>query len=162
MHQCAQTAPSSFKMLENGRARTFTQSNNPEVNIAISVCPVDCMHKVGFDELVEMEKARDDGDGRLDHRHVQAGKHQVHRHTPLNVAGIGSDANHKSSWYHYLKQKCYTSKSCPKRGCYDCPMYSNNGENPYFKKKHSRAEHVRAQDFIESGEADPYRKCCDL
>jgi len=160
--QCVQAAPSSFQMLENGRARSFTQSNNPEVDIAVSVCPVDCMKTVAFHELVEMETARDDGDGRSDHRHVQAGKHQLHLHTPLNVAGIGGDANHKSSWYHYLKHKCYTSKTCPQRGCYDCPMYSEKGANPHFKLQHLKAEHVRARDFIESGEADPYRCSCDL
>ena len=145
-------------MLPTGRARTFIQSNNPEVDVAVSVCPVNCMHKVGFDELKEMEKARDDGDGRHDHRHM--GRGQVH--TPLSVAGIDSDANHKSSWYHYLKHKCYTSKSCPQRGCYDCPMYSEKGGNPYFKMKHKNAEHVRAQDLIVSGEADSYRSFCDL
>lgn len=145
-------------MLENGRARTFSQSNNPEVDVAVSVCPVDCMHKVGFDELTEMEKARDGGDGRTDHRHM--GRGQVH--TPLYVAGIGSDNNHKSSWYHYLKSKCYTSKSCPKKGCYDCPMYSEKGGNPYFKMKHRKAEQIRAKDLIDSGEADKFRNYFEL
>jgi len=145
-------------MLDNGRARTFAQSNNPEVTDAVSVCPVNCMHRLSFDELKEMEHARDNGDGRTDHRHMGRGQ----THTPLSVAGIGSDANHKSSWYHYLKSKCFTSKSCPQKGCYDCPLYGKKGENPHFKTKHREAERTRAQDFIASGEADKYRKTCDL
>lgn len=101
---CATTCPSSFLMLESGRARTFSQRRTSDVSTAISVCPVSCMHKVGFEELKEMETARDNGDGRTDHRHLG------HRrgHTPLSVAGIDSDANHRSSWYHYLKHKCYS------------------------------------------------------
>ncbi len=104
---CATASPSSFLMLESGRARTFKQRREKDVATAIDVCPVNCMHKVGFEELKEMETARDNGDGRSDHRHMG------HRngHTPLSVAGIDSDANHKSSWYHYLKNKCY-SKYC--------------------------------------------------
>lgn len=99
--QCVHVAPSSFLMLESGRARTFEQHNTADVPLAVSVCPVNCMHKVAFHELKEMEVARDHGDGRSDHRHLGRG------HTPLSVAGIDSDANHKSSWYHYLKNKCH-------------------------------------------------------
>lgn len=103
--QCALICPSSFLMLESGRARTFSQRLAQDVTSAISACPVDCMHKVSFDELKEFEVARDHGDGRSDHRHLG------HRrgHTPLSVAGIDSDANHRSSWYHYLKQKCHST-----------------------------------------------------
>ena len=102
--QCATVCPSSFLMLETGRARTFTQRKAPDVSVAVEVCPVNCMHKVSYHELKEMEEARDQGDGRSDHRHLG------HRrgHTPLSVSGIDSDANHRSSWYHYLKQKCHS------------------------------------------------------
>jgi len=145
-------------MLDSGRARTFHQSNRPEVSTAISVCPVDCMHTVGYDELKEMETARDDDYSQIDHRHLKFGQ----SHTPLNVAGIDSDANHKSSWYHHLKNKCFMSKACPQKACYDCPMHSEKGGNIFHKKKHSEAEHVRAQDFIQSGEADEYRHYFEL
>ena len=91
-------------MLDDGRARTFGQSNSPEVAIAVSACPVSCMHNVAFHELKEMEQARDKGDGRDDHRHMGRSR----GHTPLHVSGIDSDANHKSSWYHYLKQQCHS------------------------------------------------------
>ena len=32
-------------------------------------CPVGCMHKVSFEELEEMDTARNDGNGRTDHHH---------------------------------------------------------------------------------------------
>lgn len=156
--QCAAVSPASFVMMENGRARTYVQRHAPDVPVAVSTCPVSCMHNVAFHELKEMEKSRDSGDGRLDHRHMG----QTRGHTPLNVAGIDSDANHKSSWYHYLKQKCHMSKSCPQRGCYDCPFYSAPGENPYFQERNRKAEKVRANDIINSGEADMWRKMVEL
>jgi hypothetical protein len=114
------------------------------------------MHKVAFHELKEMETARDVGDGHAHHRHMNKG------HTPLHIARRGSDLNHKSSWYHYLKQKCFTSKTCPQRGCYDCPNYAKPGDNPNFKKLHAAAEKIRANDIIDSGEGDIWRKIADL
>ena len=150
--QCANVAPSSFKMLDNGRARTFEQSNMSEVDTAVSVCPVACMHKVAFHELEEMETARD----------VLGEELNRSAHIPLNVARIDSDANRKSSWYHTLKHKCFTSKSCPQRGCFDCPMYDTPGANPYSQKLHAKAEHLRASDLIGSGEADQFRKTADF
>jgi hypothetical protein len=91
--QCVSAAPSSFKMNDDGRAMTFSQRSSPDVASAVAVCPVDCMKRVSFRELKEFEIARDNGDGRSDHRHMG------HAKTPLNVAGIDSDANHRSSWY---------------------------------------------------------------
>jgi len=102
--QCAQIAPSAFKMIEDsGRFRTFQQSSSVDVNDAVASCPVNCMHFMSFDELKEMEVSRDDGDGRSDHRHFGKGK----QHTPLHVSRTSNDSNHKSSWYHYLKTKCH-------------------------------------------------------
>ncbi len=124
--------------------------------ISVLSCPVHCMHMISFDELQELELARDDGDGRTDHRHFGRGK----SHKPLHVSRRDSDANHKSSWYHYLKGKCAGS-SCPQRGCYDCPKYKP-GENPFFIERHKQAEHARALDFIASGEADKWRKVAEL
>lgn len=156
--QCANIAPSSFQMEDSGRARTHFQSNAPEVPIAVSACPVSCMHNVAFHELKEFETARDVGDGRSDHRHMG----RKNGYTPLNVSRTGSDMNHKSSWYHYLKQKCYLSKSCPQRGCYDCPKFNKAGDNPYFQKIHRASEKVRASDIMKSGEADAWRKTAEL
>jgi len=58
--QCAQIAPNSFMILPgSGRARTFSQSNDPSVKTAVELCPVTCMHNVAFHELKEFEAARD-------------------------------------------------------------------------------------------------------
>ena len=72
--QCAVTAPSSFVMDANGRARTFFQDNSPDVAAAVATCPVNCMHYVGFERLVKLEKIRDDDSGTLlrNHRHFGA------------------------------------------------------------------------------------------
>ena len=104
------------------------------------------MHFVSFDELKEMEMFREKGDFAL--------------HVPVHVAGRDSDANRKSSWYHHLKGKCGTT-SCPQRGCYDCPNYAP-GENPFFKARHRNAEHIRANEFKASGDADEWRKVAEV
>ena len=56
---------------DTGRARAFYQSASEDVDAAVLSCPVHCMHYVSFDELKELEIARDDGDGRTDHRHPE-------------------------------------------------------------------------------------------
>lgn len=144
-------------MLDSGRAQTFHQSNSPDVAVAVSTCPVNCMHNVAFHELIELETVRDSEYDNNKHMHLN-GKSNI----PLHVSRRCSDMNHKSSWYHHLKQKCFTSKACPQKGCYDCPFYKMPGENPHFKKIHASAERVRAQDIINSGEADIWRKTVDL
>ena len=98
--QCVSAAPASFRMVENGRARTYLQKASPDVSAAVATCPVDCMHFVSFDELKELETARDVGDGREDHRHFghSPSKGYIGR-TPLHVSRRGTDANHRSSWY---------------------------------------------------------------
>jgi len=52
----------------DGRARAFSQRNSPDVAAAVASCPVNCMHRVNYRELKELELARDNGDGRDDHR----------------------------------------------------------------------------------------------
>ncbi len=93
-------APSAFAMLDNGRARCFEQTNMPEVVTALSACPVACIHPMSFDELKELENARDYQDGTSSSSY----KSKI----PLHVARRESDSNRKSSWYHSLKQKCYS------------------------------------------------------
>lgn len=157
--QCVQTAPTSYTMLENGRARAFAQSDSPEVSIAVSVCPVNCIHEIAFHELKELESGRDQGDGHVHHKHMG----RMQGHTPLFVAGIDSDANHKSSWYHYIKQKCCSSGNCPSRGCFDCPRYSKPGDNPFFKEIHNNAQHARRLDLaLNSWEVQIRRKFADV
>jgi len=64
------------------------------------------MHYVDFRGLKELETARDQG-GTGD-----GSKLGFTEMIPLHVSGIESDTNRRSSWYHYLKQKCH-SKSKP-------------------------------------------------
>jgi hypothetical protein len=135
---------------ETGRARTFLQRNTDEIEHAVLSCPVGCMHLVSYDELKEMESSRDN----------EGGFGGRVTHVPLHVAGRESDANRKSSWYHYLKAKC-GSTQCPQRGCFDCPNYAP-GQNPYFKQRQRNAEHVRAAEFIASGEATQWRKVVEI
>ena len=153
--QCVLHAPTTFAMEESGRARTYRQSNAPEVNIAVSTCPVSCMHKVAFDELKEMETFRDVGDEGT----YLSGRNTF---TPLHVARRNDGLNQKKNIYHYLKQKCYFSHQCPQKGCYDCPMFEQPGENPAFQKKNKAAEKARARDIIDSGEFDMWRKTAEL
>jgi hypothetical protein len=89
-------------MLEQGRARTFCQRSSPDVVSAVSSCPVDCMHYVSFQELKELEMARDVGVAD-DHRHF--GHNSARGYippTPLHISRRDSDANHKSSFYQYV------------------------------------------------------------
>jgi len=155
---CVDHSPDSFLTMDSGRARNFEQRNSPDVAMAVSTCPVNCMHKVSYDELKQLETVRDEGDGRTDHKHLG------HRrgHTPLHVARRNSDNNHRSSWYHHLKEKCHTSKKCPTQGCYDCPSFKAPGESPAFKAKLKASYHIRAQDFINDGSVDDYRKMVEL
>ena len=76
--ECVNVSPASFMMLDSGRARTFQQRSAPDVDQAVASCPVDCMHPVTYRELQEFETARDDGDGRTDHKYLN---HQQ-GHTP--------------------------------------------------------------------------------
>jgi len=156
--QCVNISPDSFFMLDTGRARTFNQRNSPDVRQAVTSCPVACMHAVTFAELEEYETARDVGNGRDDHRHLG----NPRGHIPLYVAGIDSDVNRRSSWYHTLKERCLSSGQCPQKGCYNCPRFSKPGENPFFQKHQTEMNHVRAQYFIERGDIDSRRKAVDL
>lgn len=149
--------PLAFVMLESGRARTHNQRSGPDVDQAVLACPVSCMHHVSYRELTEFEIARDEGDGRTDHKHLNK-----HGHTPLHVANIASDNNHRSSWYHTLKHKCLMSSDCPTKGCFNCPKYDEPGQNPFFQMSHKRAEHIRAQHFINNGDVDGVRKTAEL
>ena len=63
--------------------------------------------------------------------------------------------------YHLIHRENAGSAACPRRGCFDCPRYAA-GENPFFKERHRQAEHIRAMDFMASGEADEWRIVADL
>eukprot|EP00751_Fragilariopsis_kerguelensis_P016143 CAMPEP_0170837918 /NCGR_PEP_ID=MMETSP0734-20130129/3059_1 /TAXON_ID=186038 /ORGANISM="Fragilariopsis kerguelensis, Strain L26-C5" /LENGTH=640 /DNA_ID=CAMNT_0011205209 /DNA_START=120 /DNA_END=2042 /DNA_ORIENTATION=+ len=154
---CSTMATSSFQMVEDsGRARAYFQRTGKDVDQAVDACPVNCMHRVSYDELRQLETVRDEGDGRTDHKFLG------HRrgHIPLHVAGMDSDVNRRPSWYHTSKETC-VSKGC-KSGCFDCPSYSTPGTNPIFVEKDTQAIHIRALQLIENGEADSFRTFVEL
>ncbi|GMI37838.1 hypothetical protein TrRE_jg12858, partial [Triparma retinervis] len=97
---CAMASPSAFKMLQStGRARAYHQMRDKDgsISAAVQSCPVDCIKDVSFEELKLFENARENGDGRADHRHMGRGGANNGNGTPLHVSGMTSDANHRSS-----------------------------------------------------------------
>jgi len=139
---CWNVAGRTFVATGTGRARTADQEGEEYgvVLQAVGTCPVDCMHFVGLRERRELETARDQGDGRGDHRHVGWRGNG----TPLHVAGVDSDANHKSSWFHVLKSECsMNGKHCPRKGCYNCPHFHELGGNTFWKELFRGEERVR-------------------
>ena len=125
---CKNIAPSTFLMEdEYGRARVFQQYGDDEATVreAMSVCPMDCIHYVPFEELTALEKAREGqiinfkarlvgNDGLLSSNgaNIQKGKDTTPR--------ISSDG----------KIRC---NNCPTRGCHGCPMFGV-GFDPKFRK----------------------------
>lgn len=89
----------------NGRARAYFQrGSKPDVVAAVQTCPVaDCMHMVSFDELRQLETARDADTTSNDHKHF--GNTDARGYvaaTPLHVSRRDSDANHRDSFYQYV------------------------------------------------------------
>lgn len=105
------TSPDSFMMIDHsGRARTYQQRANPDVEDAVAACPVSCMHNVSFDELKGLEKVRDQGinNGSNDQRHFGYSNTRGYiAPTPLHVSRRDSDSNHKSSYYQLRVLYCW-------------------------------------------------------
>ena len=62
-YSCAMVAQSTFFMEEeNGKARVFEQWGDDETTIetAMDTCPVNCIHYIPYDELVQLEIQRRD------------------------------------------------------------------------------------------------------
>ena len=58
IYSCAMVAQSTFFMEEeNGKARVFEQWGDDEttVQIAMDTCPVNCIHYIPYEELVQLE-----------------------------------------------------------------------------------------------------------
>ncbi|WP_017327194.1 ferredoxin [Synechococcus sp. PCC 7336] len=58
---CAYVARNTFFLEEDyGKSRVMKQNGDPEplVDEAIQTCPVDCIHRVGYKELQQLEKQR--------------------------------------------------------------------------------------------------------
>lgn len=133
---CACVAEQTFMMEpEYGRARVFMQGGNSDalVREAISTCPVDCIHYVPWEELVELEKARDSPDA-----------------PPINFKarlvgneGIASSGSDRAAMAPRISSdgglRC---NNCPSRGCANCPMFGV-GNSPYYIEKRKKAREAR-------------------
>jgi len=42
------------------------------------------------------------------------------------------------------------SGSCPSKGCYDCPHYTEKGANPFFKEKNEAMERKRMEELMDT------------
>ncbi|GKY97232.1 hypothetical protein MPSEU_000681600 [Mayamaea pseudoterrestris] len=131
---CAMIAQSTFFMdQEHGRARVFQQWGDDEetIQVAIETCPVDCIHYIPYDELVELEierrgqnlnpKARLVSQGEL-------GSNMSHRvGGPVQFTGAQKISGN-------MAPRC---NNCPSRGCKNCPMYGI-GMNPEFVAREAK------------------------
>ena len=119
---CAAIAPDSFLMeKERGRGRAFQQGVAPRevMDEVRSACPTRCIHPVSWTELVDFETARDDG---------TSDTSPGGRQRPVT----GSEFPWQSKGSALESVSCYGSTECPKRGCFNCPMYTQVGGNPNY------------------------------
>jgi len=132
-YNCAMVAQSTFFMeQEHGRARVFQQWGDDDETIAIVIdtCPVDCIHYIPFDELVDLEVGRRDQVINYKSRLVNGNNSGAHR-----VGGTAAyTAPQKISGN--TASRC---NNCPSKGCKDCPMYGI-GENPAFAEREQKRE----------------------
>lgn len=122
-----QVAQSTFFMeQEHGRARVFQQwgDDDETVQIAIETCPVDCIHYIPYDELVQLEVGRRDQNINTAARLVNQGDFGGGSNGPNAFTAPPTISGNMGS-------RC---NNCPSRGCADCPMYGV-GKNPAFEKR---------------------------
>ena len=111
---CAGIAPSTFQMTDDhGRARVFNQEGEDEETIteAISTCPVSCIHFVPWDELVSLEKERDDMMTQYNFKSRLVGNDGF-----LYAEGGGQSQDISTN----SMLRC---NNCPSNECEDCPMF---------------------------------------
>jgi len=107
---CASYSPSTFYMEpDHGRARVFEQWGDEDdvVGVAVETCPVDCIHYVGWEELVELERERENIDINFKERLVSD--------------NVRVKANLSAN-------KGLRCNNCPSRGCKNCPMFGVGDE----------------------------------
>jgi len=147
-YNCAMVAQSTFFMeQEHGRARVFQQwgDDDETVQIAIETCPVDCIHYIPYDELVQLEVGRRDQNINTAARLVNQGDFGGGSNGPNAFTAPPTISGNMGS-------RC---NNCPSRGCADCPMYGV-GKNPAFEKREKerddRATRKRIREQRESTE----------
>ena len=113
---CATIAPQTFLMTDDhGRARSFNQEGDDEETIreAISTCPVSCIHYVPWDELVALERNREE---------VMLNYNFKGRLVGNEGLGIAADGAGEAL-QEISTNSALRCNNCPTNECRDCPMF---------------------------------------
>lgn len=139
---CACIAKSTFMMEEeHGRARVFLQNGDAAeiIEEAIDTCPVDCIHYVPWEELVELETKRQtqfiNNKARLVNQQEGRG---------VDVASLVGGVVRRASVPDISGNRGMRCSNCPGRGCKTCPMYGV-GKNPAYLEREKEKEAKRAR-----------------
>jgi len=153
-YNCAVVADNTFFMEEeHGRARVFEQWGDDDDTIAcaIETCPVDCIHYIPYDELVELELGRRGQNINAQARLVNEGSNANFG----SAGGIAFSAPQEISGN--FGSRC---NNCPSRGCKSCPMFGV-GKNPEFERRErSRKEKIQRNRLQKAREEE--KKSVDL
>jgi ferredoxin len=151
-------AQSTFFMdQEHGRARVFNQwgDDDETISIAIETCPVDCIHYVPYDELVDLEVDRRGQNINFKARLVNQAEYG---------GGVGDRVGGGPNAFTAPQQisgnmvaRC---NNCPSAGCKNCPMYGV-GKNPEFERKEQLRKERAAKRRLER-ERERDMKSADL
>jgi ferredoxin len=128
---CAMIAQSTFYMnQEHGRARVYNQwgDDDETIQVAIETCPVNCIHYVPYEELVQLEIDRRTQNINPKARLVSQAEN-TNTLSHMSSGSVAFTAPQKISGNQ--KARC---TNCPTRGCANCPMYGV-GMNPEFLRK---------------------------
>ena len=137
---------------ELGRARVFQQwgDDDETIQIAIETCPVNCIHYVPYDELVQLE---------IDRRNQKINNKARLVSQAEYGAGAGVSGPTSSGFTPpqqisgNMGSRC---NNCPSRGCRDCPMYGV-GKNPVFEQREKERLERRARRELKSMREDANR-----
>jgi ferredoxin len=153
---CAMTAQSTFFLEpEHGRARVFQQwgDDDETIQIAIETCPVDCIHYVPYDELVQLEQFRR-------HQNINFKARLVSQAESGGMTALSHRVGGPNAFTPpplisgNMKARC---PNCPTRGCSNCPMYGV-GQNPTFQKlERERQEKMTRRMYQEQRERESKR-----
>jgi len=96
---------------EYGRARVFLQYGDQEdiIEEAIMTCPVDCIHYVPWEELIQLEKGRE-------------GQVINFKARLVGNEGLLSNNGRIEGSARISSDSAMRCNNCPSRGCANCPM----------------------------------------
>jgi ferredoxin len=156
---CASISPSTFLMEDaHGRARVFNQKGDDEETIAeaISTCPVDCIHYVPWEELVQLERQRDQVMGNYSPKGRYVGNEGFLSSKGAGEALLDISTNNMMRCSNCPTNECpecpmfgvsTTARkkqcgSCPENGCSNCPVAA---QYPDFQKRRQRRDRKRKE-----------------